>query len=275
MAGKRHDIPQGSEVPVREWLKQIGATDIRYVGDGDGPPDFLVKYREEEIAVEVTLLHDSDGWSRTEKHAFEQELGHLLGHLIEEVSKEENAPRWHSRCEYDSREPHPPRRNCKELKEKIREVLLTRGWGGEFQLLSPERRRGRGVILELWPASNEGSFVGVSEDEGCLTASDLAECIAARVEEKAKKVRQGKRTKAYEHWWLVFDDEVLVMPIGELPENERAIIEARVRECAGREQWNKIVLVGRFQTTPLPPKCPKWFYAPWEDHEHPALPVSS
>ena len=270
MAGKRQDIPQGSEVPVREWLKQIGATDIRYVGDGDGPPDFLVEYRGEEIAVEVTLLHDSDGWSRTKKYAFERELRRL----IEEGSKEENAPRWHASCEYDPREPHPPSKNGKEWKEKVRKALRTRGEGGELHLLSPEQKRGRGVILKLWPASNEGSLSRIEEDDGCITVPVLAERITAGVEEKAKKVLQGKRAKKYEHWWLVFDDEVLVRPITELTEDECAIIEARVRGCAGREQWNKIVLVSRFQTTPSPPKRPKWFYAPWEDRERPALPVS-
>ena len=271
MAGKRRNIPQGSEVPVREWLEQIGATEIRYVGDGYGPPDFLVKYMEEEIAVEVTLLHDSDGWSRTERHAF----GRELGHLIKEVSKEENAPKWHARCEYDPREPHPPSKNDKEWKEKARKALRTRGGGGKFQLLSPEQKRGRGVILELRPASNEGSFLEKpEEDDGCITVLVLAERLAAGVEGKAKKVRQRKRAKEYKQWWLVFDDEVLVAPIGMLTEDERAIIEARVRECAGREQWSKIVLVSRFQTMPSPPKRPKWFYAPWEDREHPALPVS-
>ncbi|MCE2485179.1 MAG: hypothetical protein J4F42_06675 [Desulfurellaceae bacterium] len=266
----RQDIPKGSEVWVKEWLEQIGATDIRYVGDGDGPPDFLVKYMEEEIAVEVTLLHDSDGWSRTKKHAFER----ALKRLIEEVSKEENAPRWHSFCEYDPREPRPPSKSDKEWKEKARKALRTRGGGREIQLLSLERIRGRGVILQLWPASNEGSFAEVSEDTGSLIVSVLSERIAAGVEEKTKKVRQGKRAKEYKQWWLVFDDEVLIAPIRVLTEEERAIIEARVRECVGRKQWSKIVLVSRFQTTPSPPKCPKWFYAPWEDHEHPPLPVS-
>ena len=271
MAGKRQDIPQGSEVPVREWLEQIGATDIRYVGDGDGPPDFLVKYRDEEIAVEVTLLHDSDGWDRTKKYAF----GRELGRLIKEVSKEENTPKWHARCEYDPREPHPPSKNGTDWKEKVRKALRTRGGGGKFQLLCSKQKRGRGVILELWPASNEGSFLEKpEEDAGCIIVPVLVEQITAGVEEKAKKVRQGKRAKAYEYWWLVFDDEILVSPIGDLSEDERAIIEARVRECTGREQWNKIVMVSRFQTTPSPPKRPKWFYAPWEDHEHPVLPVS-
>ena len=65
--------------------------------------------------------------------------------------------------------------------------------------------------------------MGVSEDEGSLIVSVLAERIAAGVEEKAKKVRQGKRAKEYEQWWLVFDDEVLRAPIGTLTEDERAI----------------------------------------------------
>ena len=171
MAGKQQEGPRGSEVSIKEWLKQIGATEIRYVGDeeGGGPPDFLMKYTDEEIAVEVTLLHDSEGWSKTEECAFERKLRHL----IEEVSMEEvNAPRWHSRCEYDPREPRPPRSDCEGWKGKVRQALRTPGAGGNFQLLSPGRMRGCGVYLNLVPASNEGSFSGLSVDRGYLVGAN-------------------------------------------------------------------------------------------------------
>ena len=271
MAEKREEGPRRSEVSIREWLEQIGATEIRYAGDGGGPPDFLMKYADEEIAVEVTCLHDSKGWSTTEEHAFERELKRL----IEEVSMGDvNAPRWHSSCEYDPREPRPPRPNCEEWKEKARQALRTRGPGGEFQLLSPEKMQRRGVRLVLIAADKEGSFARVSVDEGHVVGPVLAKRIVDRVEEKARKVRKRKRLGKIGRWWLVFDDEILKAPIGLLGADERADIEARVRECCNREQWSKIVLVSRFQTTPPPLNRPKWFYAPWEDPKHPALPVS-
>ena len=273
MAGRPQEGPKGSEVSIEEWLKQIGATEIRYVGDedGGGPPDFLMKYADEKIAVEVTLLHDSEGWRRDKERAFERELGHL----IEEVSMEEgNAPRWHSRCEYDPREPRPPRSDCKGWKGKVRQALRTPGMGGNFQLLSPERMRGRGVYLNLVPASNEGSFAGVSVDRGYLVGPILAERVVACVKEKTNKIRQGKRSKKYGRWWLVFDDEMLRAPVGVLGADERKTIKKRVQKTDGREQWSKIVMVSRFQPTPPPSKPPKWFYALWEDPRHPALPES-
>ena len=271
MAEKQEEGPRRSEVSIKEWLEQIRATEIRYVGDGDGPPDFLTKYADEEIAVEVTCLHDSEGWSTTEERAFERELKRL----IEEVLMEDvNAPRWHSTCEYDPREPRPPRPSCEEWKEKARKALRTRGPGGEFQLLSPERIQGRGVRLELIAANNEGSFAGVRVDEGHEVGPVLARRIVARVKEKASKVQKRKRLRKIGRWWLVFDDEILRAPIGLLGADERTDIEAKVRECCDREQWSKIVLVSRFQTTPPPLNRPKRFYAPWEDPKHPALPVS-
>ena len=33
VANSRLKGPKGSECPVREWLEQIGASDVRYVGD--------------------------------------------------------------------------------------------------------------------------------------------------------------------------------------------------------------------------------------------------
>ena len=157
MGRKRQDGPKDSEISVCEWLEQIGATEIRFVGNdvGGGPPDFVVKYAGEEIAVEVCLLHDSDGWDRTEKHAFEQELRCL----IKEVSKEENAPRWHSSCEYDPREPYPPRKSCKEWKEKVRKALHQgRGWRSSAIVTGADTRPGSDIGIVA--SKQRGKFRG-------------------------------------------------------------------------------------------------------------------
>ena len=264
--------PNDSERLIKDWLEQIEATEIQYVGDEskDGPPDYTIQYVGEQIGVEVRLLDDSKGWPKKKQIALEKELRCL----IEEVAQEKDAPRWHTYCEYDPKEPQPPRPECTAWKEKVRKALRTKGTGEEIQLLSPKSRRGRGVRLTLEPASNEGSFVGVNVDEGDLVAQTLGDRIVACVKEKTNKVQKGNRSHRHLLWWLVFDDEILIVPIGVLGPDERAAIKAKVRACNGREQWSKIVIVSRFQTVPAPQKCSKWFCALWEDPQHPPLPPS-
>ena len=272
MTGKQD--PKDSEIPIREWLEQIGATEIRFVGrgSGGGPPDYVIKYKGEKIAVEVCLLHDTKGWDRTTKHAFEKKLGKLIE---EEAKKEGNISRWHSSCGYDPRQPRSSISKSEIWSENARRALNAPGLGGEFQLLPAKNVIGRGVVLMLIPASNDGGFSGVAADEGCIVAQTLSEQIVAGVGQKAKKVRNGERSEEHDRWWLVFDDEILIAPIGILTMKERSTIENRVRECEGREQWSKIVIVSRFQIPEALPKSPKWFHTPWEDPRHPPLPSNS
>lgn len=263
------NCPKGSEKSIGEWLDQIGATK-RFVGrDGEGPPDWEIRYRGDKIGVEVTLLQDSKGWGKTGEKGFERELGRL----IEEESKE-SGQNWHARCEYDRREPRPPSKKDGAWKERVRDALGSSS-GGEFQLSAEEDMRGRGVVLELDPASNEGSFAGVSVDDGCGVEAALTEQMVARVNEKERKIRKSERARCYRLWWLVFDDEIVIAPIATiLNAGERRRIEGRVEECQETAQLSKVVLVSRFQFTPPPLKQDKWFYVPWEDPRHPPLPPS-
>ena len=277
MAKGRKNCPDDSEIMIGEWLDQIGASK-KFVGsDGEGPPDWEIQYKGEMIAVETTLMYDTGGWGstkkgRTREHAFERELRRL----IEEVSQE-GGSKWHALCEYDLRVPRPPSGDDDAWKTRVREALRSSRLGGEFQLLSEcfIRRRGlgRGVVLELIPASNEGSFTGVSLDQGFMVEATLSEQLVSIMDEKAAKVRKGKRSRNYNQWWLALDDEVLKAPFAILNAGERTEIDTRVRECDVRQQWSKIVMVSRFQT-----RCDegqkKWFYAPWEDPRHPPLPES-
>ena len=272
---ERARIPglKGSEKSVEEWLGQIGATKVKHVGDGPGPPDFVIEYAgEDRIAVEVCCLHDVKGWDKKEyrKHkcSFERELRALIE---AEAARGENAPRWHTFCEYDGVERVSSIRDRKRWKDKASTALRTPGTGGEFQLLSKEARRGREVILTLMPATNEGSFAGVNPDEGSIVGTTLSERIIAGIREKAEKVLRGTRAKKYDRWWLVFDDEILVAPADSLV-RERAEIEARVRDSPDRTIWSKIVLMSRFQTVPPPPTAPKGYWSVWEDSKHPPLP---
>ena len=80
-----------SEQVVRSWFRQIGATDLRFVGDKgkQGPPDWVINYRGDTIAVEVTLLRDEkNGWPR----AVEMAVENKLCELVEKVSREHGSP---------------------------------------------------------------------------------------------------------------------------------------------------------------------------------------
>ena len=260
--------PKDSEVPIGEWLDQIGATK-RFVGRaGEGPPDWEVQYKGDTIGVEVTLLQDPKGWGRTREIAFERELGRL----IEESRR--SGQEWDARCEYDPREPCPPSKEDGAWKERVRDALGSSS-GGEFQLLAEEDMRGRGVVLDLVPVTGEGFLAEVSVDDGCALEAALTGQMVARVKEKVKKIRQSERARCYRQWWLVFDDEIGIVPIGMiLNAEERNRIETRVAECQETAELSKVVLVSRFQSTPPPVKKDKWFYVPWEDPRHPALPPS-
>ena len=268
MAEKQKNGPQDSEITIGAWLDQIGATK-EFVGhDGPGPPDFVIQYRGHTIAVESTLLHDPTGWGMTKERAFEESLRRL----IDDVSREgANLPRWHATCEYDPRVPRPPKKSDDEWKGRVRDALRN-PVGGELQLLPDNRIRGRGVILELIPASNRGSFAGVSVDEGCMVSETLCERLVAVVTEKADKVKKGKRSGKYTQWWLVVDDEVLVAPIRTLTASERVEIRTRVRKSQGISKWSKVVVVSRFRPG-SDQNQEYWFYAPWEDPGYSPLPA--
>ena len=268
MAQKGTVGPKGSEIPGEEWLGQIGATGIFYTGAAGTPPDFVIDYRGDSIAVEVTLLHDQDGWPREVEKAVERNLRRL----IEEASNEvEDSPNWHVWCEYDPEQPAGSMGDG-AWKERARKLLRRPGPGGEFQLLSAARVRRRGVILRLVPASLTGTLHPVCADMGGLVVAPLIERIAAEVRSKTGKVQ--KAPGHYDRWWLVFDDDMLMAPFSMLSPAERREIETAVRESDGSNQWSKIVLISRYQLTPPPPQQDKWFHALWEDERSPPLPAS-
>ena len=272
MKNGRHREPKDSEIPVGEWLEQIGAAAIEYVGDdaGGGPPDYTIEYGGERIAVEVRLLDDGIGWRAEKKRAFERELKAF----IEEASAEENAPKWHAWAEYDPDEPEPPKRGDRTWRETVRKALASDKPMEEVQLVPPEKRRGRGIVLSLLGASKAGSFNGLSEDIGMILEPVLEERIKACVKEKTGKVAQGARAQQYKTWWLVLDDEVLIAPKWVMSKEEQAQIEESVRTCPGRGQWSKIVVMSRFQTEEGPGKQTKWFWPVWEEPGHARLPGS-
>ena len=269
MANSQQKGPKDSEIPVREWLDQIGATDICYVGDRGETPDFEVTYSGERVAVEVARLPPAVGWKKNVEIAFEKELRNL----IEEVARDPGNPRWHSMCEYDARNRCPLPSQAEAWKERARKALLTRGLPREFQLLPTGQFVGRGIMLVLHPAGNEGSFGGVSQDQGYLIEETLIDQVDYWIDRKSKIVRKTKPDNDDRHWWLVFDDEILIAPTGNLRES-REKIELGVRDSVDIGLWSKVVLVSRFQFEGTPPECPKWFWSLWENPRCTALPDS-
>lgn len=269
VVNNRQKGPKDSEIPVREWLDQIGATDIRYFGDRNETPDFEITYFGERVAVEVARLPLAVGWKKNVEIAFERELKSL----IEEIADDPGNPRWHSRCEYDSRDRCPLPSEAEAWKERARKALLTRGSRGGVQLLPLGQFVGRGIVLELLPAKNRGSFSGVSPDQGYMIESTLDNRLDYWIDRKSKIVREKKPDNDHRHWWLVFDDEIVMAPAGILREN-REKIELGVRDNADIGLWSKVVLVSSFQLERAPPECPKWFWPLWENPRCAALPDS-
>ena len=269
MTNSQYKGPKGSEISIQEWLEQIGATDISYVGHRNGPPDFTVMYSGKRIAIEVACLLPDVGWERKTEIAFEKELRNL----IEETATDPSSPRWHSCCQYDSRDHCPSRSKSEAWKERARKALRTGGPGGEFQLLSPKKLNRRGIVLELHPAGNQGSFSGVSEDEGYMVERTVVDQLTRWVGKKSSTVNKMRPSNENHLWWLVFDDEIVVSPAGILGKN-REKIESVVRDHIDTELWSKVVLVSRFQMERPPPTRPKWFWPLWENLQCVALPDS-
>ena len=259
-----------SERTAYEWLKEVGCTNIEHVGDAahEGPPDFVAEFGGQQVAVEAVLLQDHV-WREDRRVGFERALGDTIRRYYE---GNPDAPRMHVVCEFDPDEDGPPQLKGKRGRE-ARE-LVVRALRGEvstpIQLLPDSDRRGRGVTLDLWPSSGDWSLDPVSSDEGGILP--LADRVADVVARKAAKVAKGRRASSYDRWWLVLDDEVLIAPKTLLDERERREIEARVRECGGRERWSKIVLVSRFQSEPPPARPPKRYWPLWEHPCHAPLP---
>ena len=97
---KEEARPRDSEARVKKWLECV-ASDVRYVGGGEGPPDFVVRFLGDKIAVEVMRMLNGEGWPPERRVAFERELKIV----VESVKNECDTPRWHVFCEYDPREP--------------------------------------------------------------------------------------------------------------------------------------------------------------------------
>ena len=269
MANSQRKGPKGSEIPIQEWLEQIGATDISYVGDRNSPPDFTIMYSGKKISIEVARLIPNVGWEKKTEIAFERELRDL----IEEIASDPNNPRWHSSCQYDASDRCPSRSESEVWKERARKALCTAGPGGEFQLLSHNNLNGRGIILELYPAGNEGGFSGVSEDEGYMVEETTVDRLVRWIDKKSSLVRKTKPIDGNRIWWLVFDDEIVVAPAKFLMES-REQIENIVRNKIDTKLWSKVVLVSRFQLDRPPPIRPKWFWPLWENPQCTALPDS-
>ena len=250
-APPRQSKPKGSEIVVGDWLREFGCDAVEYVGDSEGPPDFLVWIEDKQVAVEATLLLDGDGWEESQRIAFEAQLRRE----IETVQSENpNASKWHTWCSYDPIEAGPPKKHG-PWRRMVKGAILGEGGVGLIQLLTESEIRGRGVRLHLTPATNAGSFAGVSSDEGSWVLGVLSTRVEQTITKKSERMRAGKRAAEFDTWWLVLDDEILYAPEA-LTDNERTHVTECVHSHPDRNLWSKIVLVSKYQTRPGPPENP-------------------
>lgn len=259
-----------SEATCRDWLDQIGATEICFVVDQHGPPDFEASYRGEPIAVEVTRTKERIGWPLHWERAFAKQLEKC----IEEISnKARNCPRWHASCVYDPKETRPPKANDRYWRDQVRKALQQIGHGGEFHLLPEGKINGRGVRLSLDPANDEGSFTGVHIDEAIRVASELGICIAEDVKRKAIKAQKKKQLNNYNNrkWWLVLSDEICMSYPSDLRDDSIDHIRQATQRSDGIDQWSKVVLLARPAGVD-PSERPVHFISLWEDRLQNPLP---
>ena len=273
-----------SEQVVPNWFRQIGATDPCFVGDKgkQGPPDWVIHYEGNTIAVEVTLLRDeTKGWPR----AMEIGIENKLCELVEKVSREHGSPlAWHVLCEYA---PEQPRRTMRTGKwaNRALEILRSAASAAPVQLmdrrlLAKDKTRdyGWGVFLDVIaaPAKENSALVQVSIGQGDLVNKAVIKNASSAIKHKVKKLRdsiaRGERSQLYDNWWLVFDDELVMVPI--LENDEWKSIDEEIRGCPGIDAWSKVVLVSRFQPVDTTRPTNKWYHAFWEDPGHPPLPPS-
>ena len=229
---------RGAEAQAWDWLRTV-SDHVEYVGDGEGPPDFVIDYGGVEVAVEVTRMLDGDGWRRDKRIGFERSLRNA----VQTVREEPGRPRWHVFCEYDPREPHPPPPRGPWV-EAVKDELRNATRDGQLQLVPSDRRVGRGVVVKYLAAGNDGSFSGVSEDIGHYVAGTALTRIAACVGEKAAKVKRGQRAAAFSHWWLVLLEEVVIdhRGLGE----EWSVVKDGVRSSEGIYRWDKVIMLSRY-----------------------------
>lgn len=273
-----------SEQVVRNWFRQIGATDPCFVGEKgkQGPPDWVINYRGHTIAVEVTLLHDEkNGWTRAREIGVEE----TLRGLVERVSCEHGSPlAWQVSCEYDPEQPPRTMRTGK-WEDSALGILRSAASAAPVCLMDrrllPEKKardHGWGVYLNVVarPASKNSGLVQVSSGLGERGNKAVIENASSAIEHKVKKLRdsiaRGERSQLYDDWWLVFDDELVMVPI--LGDDEWKSIDEEIQGCPGIDLWSKVVLVNRFQPGDTTRPTNKWYHAFWEDPGHPPLPPS-
>ena len=261
--------PKGSEIPAKEWLKQIGSTEIEYVGDGEGPPDYICKYKGDLIAIEVRLLDSLLGWPANKEQAFKKELEEFTMNIM----SGENTPKWNVFVEYDPND-QPPKKGDVFWRNKIQKALNSTHMAVDIQLLPSEKIKGKGILFTLRRSVNQGRFDWLGKDIGSIPEIVLSKRITACVKEKSEKVIKGTRAHQYDKWWLFLDDEVLIVPREILYQKEQDRIKEMVHACEGREQWSKIILVSRFQPEGSPKTQEKWFWPVWEDPRYALLPKS-
>ena len=266
------------ELVVQPWLERVGVIGVEHVGAGAGPPDFVGRYDDECVAIEIRRVFPSDGWGVRKEMGFAKRLRTLIAEVYGELP---DGPRWHVSCEYDPLQSCPSVRSS-GWQANARRALSTPGSGGTFPLLPRSQQRGYGLELVLTPTGPAGAFGHLPEHErglvtsslGCAPVAELMSALPRVIAEKTGKVRARTRYRSCKQWWLVLDDDILFAPSSILTSRERESASRRVAECPEIGLWSKIVLYNRFQPTPPPDPAPGWFWTLFERPAHSPLPPS-
>ena len=269
--------PKGSEMVLRPWLEHFGVVDLEYVGDGNGPPDYIGQHQNEPIAIEILRLFPSDGWTLEKELGFARELRTLVAEVYRENP---NGPGWHVRCEYDPTQACPSRKST-EWKVEARRALSTPGHGGTYQLIPSNMLKGYGIELHLHQVPMVDAFGHLREHDSGLVSStsggapveELLSNLPRVISDKSRKMRSRTRCLSHDQWWLVLDDDILIAPASILSDNERALVSRQVAQCPDIGLWSKVVLCNRRQPTAPPDPPPYWHWTIWDSSNHPPLPT--
>lgn len=248
-----------SEKLIHEWLvaiiKDDGGTkdDVEFVGDRNtgvprkrlSPPDFVLTYKDQKIAVEVTRLElevTHKKWITAEISMKKQ-----LNKLTREIASDNGTCPWYFVCEYDPNYPPPPGR-FKDIKPQAMKAFREGEPLSEHQLL-PDKKKGYGIELKLvHRVKKDGTPGEVTSCLGIILEDQLENRLPDVIRKKEGKVTDEVK-KEYEGylWWLVLDDEILVALKGVLDHKEVENIVEHVGNLIDKDLWDKVVLVSRWR----------------------------
>ena len=248
-----------SENLIHEWLvaiiKDDGGTkdDVEFVGDRNkgvpgkrqSPPDFVLTYKDQKIAVEVTLLEP--GGTHKKWITAEKSMEKKLNKLTREIASDNGTCPWYFVCEYDPNYPPPPGR-FEDIKPQAMKAFREGEPLSEHQLL-PDKKKGYGIELKLvHRVKKDGTPGEVTSCFGILLEDQLENRLSDVIRSKEEKITDEVKKEYDGHlWWLVLDDRILLANKSFLHDKEVENIVQHVGKLINRDLWDKVVFVSRWR----------------------------